>query len=123
MNIEAERPRMLMNKRGQATRKLATGPAVLNSRMRRMIDLMVHGHPDDPSGTPYTVFDAARAVGYRLKAARHLMRSPIFCEALNAASSQYEETGIRSTIPTLENLNDDGGLKRLPFITPLRPEP
>jgi hypothetical protein len=62
---------------------------------------MVFGRPDDPSSTPYTVFDAARAVGYRMKAARHLMRSPVFCGGLNAATALFEETGIRPAIPTL----------------------
>ena len=42
----------------------------LNSRMRRMIDLMVFGHPDDPSGTQYDIYDAATAVGYRRRSAR-----------------------------------------------------
>jgi hypothetical protein len=50
----------------------------LNPRMRRMIDLMVFGHPDDPSGTQYTIYDAATAVGYRRKSARDFQASPLF---------------------------------------------
>jgi hypothetical protein len=120
-----EQPRILLNKRGQPTRRLVNGPDVLNSRMRRMIELMVWGHPDDPSGTPYTVFDAARAVGYRMKAARHLSRSPVFCDALNIASARFEETGVRSAIPTLDDLDPDPdlGARRLPFVAPRRPDP
>jgi hypothetical protein len=43
-----------------------------------MIDLMVFGHPDDPSGCQYDIYDAAAAVGYRRKAARDLQASPLF---------------------------------------------
>ena len=49
---------------------------MLNARMLRMIDLMTRGHPHDPSGTPYGLYDAAHSVGYRRKAARELALVP-----------------------------------------------
>jgi hypothetical protein len=115
---------MLVNKRGHLTNRRIKGPEVLNARMCRMIQLMVFGHPDDPSSTPYTVFDAARAVGDRMKAARHLMRSTVFCDGLDAATAMFEETGIRTAIPTLQELDPDPDLgeKRLPFVTTIKPE-
>ena len=68
-------------KRGQ----LEGGPAVLNSRMVRMIELMIEGVEDDPSHTPLDVYAAAAAVGYRRRAARRLSVSPVFVAAYQAA--------------------------------------
>jgi hypothetical protein len=56
-------PAFKVSRRGNLTRRREGGPELLNPRMRRMVDLMVFGHPDDPSGTQYDVSDAAAAVG------------------------------------------------------------
>ncbi len=82
---QTETPQLTLRRDGRPTRKQVGGPVVLNARMVRMISLMVDGHPDDPSRTPYGLYDAAAVVGYRRKAARELAKSPIFVEAHNAA--------------------------------------
>jgi hypothetical protein len=62
----------------ESFKKVEGGPVELNNRMRRMIDLMVHGHEEDPSKTPYTIEDAAKSVGYQRRAGRALMQAPLF---------------------------------------------
>jgi len=77
--------RFVVTPAGRTTRKLVGGPSRLNSRMDRMIVLMSAGHEDDPEHTPYDVADAAKAVGYRARAGRALLKSPVFSEALAKA--------------------------------------
>lgn len=76
---------------------------MLNSRMLRMIALMTEGHPDDPSRTPYGLYDAAAAVGYHRRAARALAMAPIFVEAYRHA---YAGKSNASAIPTLEQVRE-----------------
>jgi hypothetical protein len=56
-------------------------PIAFTARMKAMIDYMVHGNPNDSTSTPYTLYEAAKAVGYARKAARHIATSPPFVEA------------------------------------------
>jgi hypothetical protein len=86
-----------------APRKHPGGPIKLNTRMLRMIDLMVHGHPDDPSRTQYGLYDAAAAVGYYRRAARALAQSPVFVGAYNAARAGRN---IQPSCPTLEQVRE-----------------
>jgi hypothetical protein len=79
------------------------GPIKLNARMLRMIDLMVNGHPDDPSRTQYGLYDAAAAVGYYRRAARALAQSPLFVRAYNAARAGRN---IQPSCPTLEQVRE-----------------
>jgi len=83
-------PAVKVSRRGNLTRRREGGPELLNPRMRRMIDLMVFGHPDDPSGTQYDIYDAAAAVGYRRKAARDLQASPVFQAAYMQALASLQ---------------------------------
>ncbi|MEJ0094156.1 MAG: hypothetical protein WDN46_12180 [Methylocella sp.] len=76
---------VILGRDGRPTRKRVGGPVALNARMVKMISLMIDGHSDDRSHTPYGLYDAAEAVGYRRKAARELTKSPVFIEAYNAA--------------------------------------
>jgi hypothetical protein len=76
--------------------------------MIRMIDLMVAGHPDDPSHTPYGLYDAAAAVGYRRRAARALAEAPVFAEAYWRA---YRGESNASAIPTLEQVRQELALQ------------
>jgi hypothetical protein len=79
---DARERRFIVSRGGRVTRKLVGGPPRLNSRMLRMIQLMVYGDEDDPEHTPYDVADAAKAVGYQARAGRALMSAPIFSAAL-----------------------------------------
>jgi len=90
-------PPMKLSRSGRPTHKRVGGPVVLNSRMLRMIDLMVKGHPDDPSRTPYGLYDAAAAVGYQRRAARALAGTPIFVEAYWRV---YRGESSASAVPT-----------------------
>jgi hypothetical protein len=80
---------MIIGRDGRPTRKRVGGPVVLNARMVRMIDLMINGHADDPSHTPYGLYDAAANVGYRRMAARGLAKGPVFVDAYNAAVAAW----------------------------------
>jgi hypothetical protein len=72
-SADAPERRFIVSRSGRMTRKLVGGPTRLNSRMLRMIQLMVYGDEDDPEHTPYDVADAAKAVGYQARAGRALM--------------------------------------------------
>jgi hypothetical protein len=67
----------------------ATGPTGklvrLNSRMLRMIDLMVNGVDSDPSHPPLDPFEAGRCVGYKRGSVRWLALSPAFVAAYEGA--------------------------------------
>jgi hypothetical protein len=76
-------------------------PIVLNSRMLRMIFLMCRGNERDPSRTPYDLYSAAAAVGYRRKAARELAMSPAFVEAYQR---ELDGRGNAGVIPTLDEI-------------------
>lgn len=89
-----------MSIRRPTTKRLG-GPIALNARMLRMIALMVHGHPHDPSHTEYGLYDAAHAVGYRRRAARELAMSPLFVEAYRR---EFDGRGNAGVIPTLEEI-------------------
>jgi hypothetical protein len=77
----------------KSSTKRVGGPAKLNARMLRTISLMVEGHPDDPSRTPYGLYDAAAAVGYRRRAARELAKSEVvvaaYSDAIKAANGNH----------------------------------
>jgi hypothetical protein len=70
-----------ISSRGRMTRKLIGGPRALTAQMLRMIDVMIRGQDWDPSHTPLDPYAAGAAVGYRRKAVRHLVASPLFEEA------------------------------------------
>jgi len=76
--------------------------------MLTMIHLMVHGHPSDSTHTLYGLYDAAKAVGYRRKAARHLAGSELFAEAYWAAragedlSTRYQRSASSLLAPRIE---------------------
>jgi hypothetical protein len=89
---------------GRATRRLIGGPRALNAQMVRMIGLMIHGHDWDPSKTPLGIYDAAAAVGYRRKAARHLARSRLFREAYRLAR---DGASNRHLVPTFDEVHRD----------------
>jgi hypothetical protein len=63
---------------------------ILTSRMLIMINRMVYGCPNDPNHTPYDLYEAAKAVGYQRRAARHLLRSTLF---VNAYEDELREAG------------------------------
>ena len=84
-----------------AKSKLVRGPEKLTARMAQMIALMVLGHPEDSMHTPYGIYDAARAVGYRMKAARHLTRSPVMRAAYEAACLNRSIAGM---VPTFDEV-------------------
>lgn len=86
-----------------ASRNPPGGPVKLNRRMLRMIDLMVNGHPDDPSRTRYGAYDAAQSCGYHRRAARALARSPLFVDAYYRALAGDK---IDHLAPTLEQLRE-----------------
>jgi hypothetical protein len=92
-----------------ASRNPPGGPIVLNSRMLRMIHLLVHGNERDPSHTPYGIYDAAHAVGYRRTAARALAMSPVFYEAYQRELDGRGNAGI---VPTLEEIRHELELRR-----------
>jgi hypothetical protein len=77
--------------------------------MLRMIALMVHGHPHDPSHTEYGLYDAAHAVGYRRRAARELAMSPLFVEAYRRELAGRGNAGV---IPTLEEVHREMELRQ-----------
>ncbi len=85
----------------KARSKPRGGPAALTKRMLTMIHLMVHGHPNDSTHTLYGLYDAAKAVGYRRKAARHLAGSELFAEAYWAARAGED---ISCRAPTFEEV-------------------
>lgn len=93
----------LLSRTGRQTRKHIGGPIVLNRRMLRMIDLMVQGHPDDPSRTPYGLYDAAAAVGYQRRAARALIQSALFLDAYYKALGAQN---VQHLCPTLEQVRE-----------------
>ncbi len=64
---------------------------------------MTEGHPDDPSRTPYGLYDAAAAVGYHRRAARALAMASVFAEAYWRA---YAGKSNASAIPTLEQVRE-----------------
>jgi hypothetical protein len=74
-----------------------------------MIELMVHGHPHDPSRTPYGLYDSAHAVGYRRRAARELAMSPLFVEAYRR---ELDGRGNAGVIPTLEEVRREMELRQ-----------
>lgn len=80
--------------------------------MLRMIDLMAHGHLDHSSGTQYSVSDAAAAVGYRKKAARELVKSPVFMNALNKELHALRSNEAARSIKTLIEIRDEKGENR-----------
>ena len=83
------------------TRKQVGGPRALTAQMLRMIDLMIRGHDWDPTHTPLDLYAAAAAVGYRRRAARHLVTSPLFAEAYWRAS---EGQSITLWAPSFEEV-------------------
>jgi hypothetical protein len=93
--------RFEISSRGRQTRKLVGGPRALTTQMLRMIDLMIRGHDWDPTRTPLDPYAAGAAVGYRRKAARHLVASPLFEEAYWRACEG--ESNARWT-PTFEEV-------------------
>ena len=80
-----------------------------------MIELMVNGHPDDPSRTPYGLYDSAAAVGYHRRAARALAEAPIFVEAYWRA---YAGKSNASAIPTLEQVREEMARRRRRRVKP-----
>jgi hypothetical protein len=102
-------PALKVSRRGNLTRRREGGPELLNPRMRRMVELMVFGHPDDPSGTQYDIYDAAAAVGYRRKAARDLQASPIFQAAYMKALAALRNGEFAKSIKTIAEIRDDRG--------------
>jgi hypothetical protein len=97
------RPPTEISRNGRMTRKLVGGPRALTSQMVRMIDLMIRGHDWDPSHTPLDMYAAAAAVGYRRKAARHLVISPLFAEAYWRAS---EGQSLGPWTPSFEEVRE-----------------
>ena len=90
---------------GRPSTKRDGGPVKLNARMVRMISLMIDGHPDDPSHTPYGLYDAAASVGYRRRAARGLAKSVVFIEAHNAAvDAAMSNNPAPNPCPSLETV-------------------
>jgi hypothetical protein len=81
----------------------------LNPRMRRMVELMVFGHPDDPSGCQYDIYDAAAAVGYRRKAARDFQASPLFQSVYMKALAALRNGEFAKSIKTIAEIRDDRG--------------
>ncbi|MEJ0094627.1 MAG: hypothetical protein WDN46_14710 [Methylocella sp.] len=86
--------------------------------MLRMIDLMINGSPSDPSGTAYTIYDAARFVGYTRHAARALKKSPAFIVAFNNAVDDWQRNRPRPTFDDIIPLSLDGVAPRPKPITP-----
>lgn len=74
-----------------------------------MIDLMVFGHPDDPSGTQYTIYDAATAVGYRRGSARDFQASPLFQSVYMKALAALRNGEFAKSIKTIAEILDDRG--------------
>jgi len=72
--------------------------------MIRMIALMIEGHPHDPSRTPFGLYDAAAAVGYRRRAARELAMAPVFVEAYRRAAAGKSNA---NEVPTLEQVQHE----------------
>jgi hypothetical protein len=93
--------RFEMSSRGRRTRKLVGGPRALTAQMLRMIDLIISGHNWDPTRTPLDPYAAGAAVGFRRKAVRHLVASPLFEEAYWRACDG--ESNARWT-PTFEEV-------------------
>jgi hypothetical protein len=90
---------------GRSPTKRDGGPVKLNARMVRMISLMIDGHPDDPSHTPYGLYDAAESVGYRRRAARELAKSLVFIEAHNdAVAAAVANQPAPNPCPSLETV-------------------
>ena len=102
-------PALKVSRRGNLTRRREGGPELLNPRMRRMVELMVFGHPDDPSGTQYDIYDAAAAVGYRRKAARDLQASPLFQGVYMKALAALRNGEFARSIKTISEIRDDRG--------------
>jgi hypothetical protein len=98
-----------VSRRGNLTRRREGGPMALNPRMRRMIDLMVFGHPDDPSGTQYDIYDAAAAVGYHRKSARDFQASPLFQAVYMKALAALRNGEFAKSIKTIAEIRDDQG--------------
>lgn len=86
-----------------STKRLG-GPITLNTRMLRMIELMVRGHDHDPSHTPVDPYEAGRVVGYQRRAVRELTKSAIFRRAYDEAQRGVDP-GRR--VPTFEHLSVD----------------
>jgi hypothetical protein len=82
---------------------------LLNPRMRRTVELMVFGHPHDPSGTQYDIYDAAAAVGYRRKGARDLQASPLFQGVYMKALAALRNGEFAKSIKTIAEIRDDRG--------------
>ena len=82
---------------------------MLNPRMRRTVELMVFGHPDDPSGTQYDIYDAAASVGYRRKAARNLQASPIFQAVYMKALAALRNGQFAKSTKTITEIRDELG--------------
>jgi hypothetical protein len=98
-----------VSRRGNLTRRREGGPMALNPRMRRMIDLMVFGHPDDPSGTQYDIYDAAAAVGYHRKSARDFQASPLFQAVYMKALAALRNGEFAKSIKTIAEIRDELG--------------
>jgi hypothetical protein len=98
-----------VSRRGNLTRRREGGPMALNPRMRRMIDLMVFGHPDDPSGTQYDIYDAAAAVGYHRKSARDFQASPLFQAVYLKALAALRNGEFAKSIKTIAEIRDERG--------------
>lgn len=69
-------------------RKREGGPDEINSRMHRLIKLMVHGRGGDPSRTPLGLYEAAAASGYRKKGVRYLFETAPAFRAVYAAEQK-----------------------------------
>jgi hypothetical protein len=105
----ASERRFMVSRSGRITRKLVGGPPRLNSRMLRMIQLMVYGHEDDPERTPYEAADAAKAVGYRARAGRALLNAPIFSAALAREVEAMRRGEHARSLRTIVKIRDDAG--------------
>ena len=100
---------MQLSRSGKPTRKYINGPVQLSSRMLKMISLLVHGHPQDATGTPYDLYSAAKAVGYQKRAGRALSVSPVFLEAYYL---ELAGKGNAGNVLTLDNARRQTELQR-----------
>ena len=99
MTDQPKRPRTLYKRTG---RRPTVGTAVIVSELpplhsravfepdgpEALIGLLAVGYPEAP-GHPIDLEEAARATGYRLKAARALMKSPAFAVTLAEARKRH----------------------------------
>jgi hypothetical protein len=107
--ISQDERKFIRSPSGRLTRKLVGGPERLNTRMLRMIELMVYGHEDDPERTPYDVADAAQSVGYRTRAGRMLLATPIFSAALAKEIDAFRKGERARCLHTAVKIRDEEG--------------